>query len=142
MRLVGTPEERFWPRVARGGPDECWLWLGATDEGYGRFSISPSVRVRSHRFAYERLVGPIPDGLVLDHLCRRRVCANPAHLEPVTHRENILRGTGMAARHVVKTHCANGHAFTPENTIRYGPEQRWRDCRICRAARDERRRAA
>src|SRR5690349_9784178 len=81
-----------------------------------------------HRVAYERLVGPIPDGLALDHLCRVRHCINPDHLEPVTWRENILRGASEVARLAARTACSKGHEFTPENTrINNGA----RACRRC-----------
>src|SRR6266496_2265386 len=88
---------RFWAKVDRsGGSRACWLWTGKTGrDGYGRIGLGGRgalVRVRAHRFAYELLIGPIPDGLQIDHLCRVRHCVNPAHLEPVTQRENILRG--------------------------------------------------
>lgn len=82
--------ERFWARFERA-PDGCWLWTGPLySNGYGEFNFDGRNR-RAHRFAYDRLVGPIPDGLELDHLCRVRRCVNPAHLEPVTHEENVRR---------------------------------------------------
>jgi hypothetical protein len=88
-----TIEARFWEKVDK--TDTCWLWTGSSDRlGYGRFSTWPSVTL-AHRFAYELLAGPIPDGLVIDHLCRTPSCVNPDHLEPVTQRENLRRG----ARH-------------------------------------------
>src|SRR5438105_2573404 len=106
--------ERFWAKVEK--TDTCWLWTASTaNGGYGAFVLN-DVIVRAHRFAYELLVGPIPEGLQLDHLCRVRHCVNPAHLEPVTQQENIRRGERATA-----THCPNGHEYTPENTqIRTG----------------------
>lgn len=90
----------------------------------------------AHRVAYEQARGPIPEGLELDHLCRNRACVNPDHLEPVTHRENLLRADTFAARHAAQTHCVNGHEFTPDNTyIRTRPEG-GRECRACRKARN------
>ena len=86
----------------------CWLWTGATTPGgYGRLTVGSQIdgtrrQVRAHRRSYERLVGPIPDGLDLDHLCRTPGCVNPEHLEPVTRRENIRRGyeaRGATAQH-------------------------------------------
>lgn len=94
----------------------CWLWTGATlDAGYGAIQVSGKTR-RAHRVVFESERGPIPDGLVLDHLCRNRLCVNPNHLEPVTLVENILRGDGAPAVNARKTHCDRGHGFTDENT--------------------------
>ena len=84
-----TLEERFWFKVNK--TDTCWLWTGALrGDGYGKFHVKRKW-VYAHRFAYELLVGPIPDGLELDHLCRIRNCVRPSHLEPVTHQENMQR---------------------------------------------------
>lgn len=90
-----TPEQRFWPKVDK--TSTCWLWTGALTlasnkhvGGYGRFRVGAQMR-RAHRYAYELLVGPIPAGLDLDHLCNNRRCVNPAHLEPVTRAVNISR---------------------------------------------------
>jgi len=82
---------RFWPLVERGGPDECWPWRGFRNQyGYGRFRVHYR-RVVAHRVAYELTKGPIPAGLTIDHLCRNRLCVNPAHLEAVTLGTNIRR---------------------------------------------------
>lgn len=93
MRGSAAPhlQHRFWSRVAEtvGG---CWLWTAAKcDNGYGRFRAG-SVLVRTHRYAYELMVGDIPEGLDLDHLCRNRACVNPYHLDPVTRGVNVRRG--------------------------------------------------
>lgn len=123
---------RFWAKVTLGTKDECWLWTGCIQtRGYGQFRGYQSKHIPAHRFAYEALVGEIPEGLVIDHLCRVRRCVNPAHMEIVTQRENILRGDGVAAHHARKTHCIRGHEFTPENTIRH---PHGRNCRACRSA--------
>jgi len=92
-----SDDERFWSKVAGGKPGaagECWLWIGAiTKNGYGNFWLTDvKSNVFAHRWAYERLRGPIPTGLVIDHLCRVRHCVNPEHMEPVTIRVNSLRG--------------------------------------------------
>lgn len=124
--------ERLWARVDKSDPSGCWLWTGSHSlSGYGRIPFGRST-LATHRVAYEALVGVIPEGLELDHLCRNRGCCNPAHLEPVTHQENILRRTRLI------THCPKGHEYTPENT-------KWikgssRACRKCRAADQYRRR--
>jgi len=86
--------ERFWSKVEK--TVSCWLWTASTRRGYGQFVIN-NKPTPAHRFAYEQLVGDIPRGLQLDHLCRVRNCVNPEHLEPVTSRENILRGEGICA---------------------------------------------
>lgn len=109
---------------------DCWFWRGATDRyGYGQLRISGRLE-KAHRFAYECLVGPIPDGLVIDHLCRTPGCVNPEHLEVVTNRENMLRShLTLAVINAKKTHCRKGHEFTPENT-RIRPNGS-RACRAC-----------
>ena len=99
----------------------------------------------AHRAYYERYVGPIPEGLVIDHLCRNRRCVNPTHLEPVTSAENNLRGLGPGAVNRRKKACHRGHAFTPENTYHPPSDPKHRMCRACptivRAAAPERYRA-
>jgi hypothetical protein len=113
-------------------PDGCWLWTGSKDQnGYGMVRV-PDIGVRRvHRIAYEHLVGPIPDGLQTDHLCRVRACANPAHLEPVTPRVNTHRGETLAARHAALTHCPRGHAYTPDNLIPSDVARGGRGCLTC-----------
>lgn len=79
--------------------DDCWVWHGSTTlEGYGMFYAGPGQRRPAHRAVYELLEGPIPDGLEPDHLCRNRACVNPAHIELVTHSENVRRGWIHRAR--------------------------------------------
>lgn len=134
---VNPPVEvRFWAKVRKGA--ECWEWVGAhTSRGYGNF-WSGSRYVAAHIFAYSLLVGSVPRGLDLDHLCRNRSCVNPEHLEPVTRRENTLRGETPAARNARKTHCLRGHVFDEANTYR---SKRGRGCRACRNASSRRLRA-
>lgn len=106
----------------------CWIHAGRPGvNGYGYVSLDGKKRL-IHIVVYNLLVGPVPDGLELDHLCRVPLCANPSHLEPVTHRENILRGIGIAAIHARKTHCIRGHEFTPDNTTVVGGGRRCRKC--------------
>lgn len=114
----------------------CWLWTGPVDHnGYGFININYH-HVRAHRAVYEVLGGKtIPIGLSLDHLCRQPSCVNPDHLEPVTHQENMARSRGKEGRRsgyylAIRTHCKNGHEFTPENT-HHRPGQKARRCRMC-----------
>lgn len=89
---VTTLEERFWMKVTGDSYEDCWTWTAAlADTGYGRFR-TPGRTVFAHRWAYEQVIGPIPDGLQLDHLCRNTRCVNPWHLDPVTGRVNVRRG--------------------------------------------------
>ena len=138
----GRPEvvelgERFWSKVDRCGPDECWPWLAGKTKGYGTICLKIGDVWRSrraHRLVYAALIGPIPEGLTLDHLCRNHDCCNPGHCEPVTNKENILRGTCPTAVNARKTHCPQGHPYSEENT-QVGPTG-WRYCRICARAND------
>lgn len=106
----------------------CWDWIGGINKGYGSMWDGKRI-VTAHHGMYERLVGPVPIGLTLDHLCRNTICVNPAHLEPVTLTVNILRGDGWAGLNARKTHCPKGHALEGANLliVTHG----WRRCRIC-----------
>jgi hypothetical protein len=91
-----TPEQRFWAKVNK--TETCWLWTGATSgNGYGVFGVTRKM-VMAHRWLYEHEIAPIPNERDLDHLCRVRLCVNPAHLEPVSRRENLLRGAGFGGQ--------------------------------------------
>ena len=119
--------------------DDCWLWTGPIDRyGYGKLTVHRDGNrhhLIAHRVAYQESVEPIPPGLVIDHLCRVRACVNPDHLEPVTNRVNLLRGKTHAALNAAKTHCGEGHEFTPENT--YVDRSGSRECRACRRRRKQ-----
>lgn len=122
--------EKFIERMPFSG---CWLWIGTmTEGGYGIFYLSKTDPVLAHRHSYQQHVGSIPQGLELDHLCRVKSCVNPAHLEAVTHRENVLRGQGVAALHAAKTHCVRGHPLEPM------PNANRRFCRVCSRAANRR----
>ena len=129
--------DRFLEKVET--TESCWLWRGFVDPGgYGHIWYSGRPW-RAHRVAYELYVGPIPEGLQLDHLCRVRHCVNPAHLEPVTFQENIRRSPIAINRiHAAKTHCIRGHEFTPENTRLNS--KGYRACRTCKRVDSRRRR--
>jgi len=124
------PEDRFWPKVDKSSPDGCWEWQGyVAPTGYGEFSVNHITPILAHRFSFELLNGPIPPGMCIDHLCRNRKCVNPAHMEVVTTKENVLRGIGRSAENARKTHCLRGHPLFGENLLITNRGQRY--CRIC-----------
>lgn len=117
---------------------DCLLWTGSTNgNGYGMIWSGGTHGHKRyvHRLAYEASKGPIPEGYVIDHLCRKTLCVNPAHLEAVPNSLNVLRGNGN--HHKGKTHCARGHAFAEHGGVRAGGRG-WRVCRTC--AKEETRR--
>jgi len=118
--------------------DGCWSWVGSTRSGYGVFSIGGKHRrtMAAHRLVYELLVGPIPEGLQIDHLCRNRGCVRPSHLEPVTAAENVRRAILAGSRD--KPACKWGHPFNAENTYWHPNGQR--GCRACARERANRQR--
>jgi len=140
-----TYKERFMEKVdKRGGfpaspyawdesMGECWNWTaarrgmkGTCAHEYGAFRMNQK-QMYAHRAGYEIFIGPIPEGLSLDHLCRNTLCVNPSHMEPCTLRENQLRREGM------RTHCKNGHEMSKENTVIMSGFPNRRYCRRCRA---------
>lgn len=133
MRLprCTTPVQSFWAKASPEPNSGCWLWLGATNRGgYGVISIGNSKARLAHRFGFELLQGAVPDGLELDHLCRVRSCVNPAHLEPVSRRENTLRGESPSVMVAKMGHCKRGHPFGGDNL--YIRKSGKRECRACR----------
>lgn len=125
---TGSPTERFWAKVDKSG--DCWIWTGyLTPRGYGTYTFGSgpnAMWASTHRLAYELLVGPIPDGLELDHLCRNPPCCNPAHLEPVTGAENMRRTR--------KIRCIRGHLQEGDNV--YVSPRGARQCRECMNLRE------
>lgn len=147
-----TLEEAFWFLTDARGPDECWPWLGSTvEDGYGRV-MKNRVTHKAHRLSYEIHNGPIPANLVIDHLCHgwdegcdldqdcpHRRCVNPAHLEAVPDRVNILRGRGFAGNAARKTHCPANHPLAGENLL--DSASGFRICRTCKRDKERERRA-
>ncbi|SRR5229473_1887956 len=137
MNLTAAELTHFWEKVDKNGPipetnpklGACWLWNGKIDRyGYGKFSVKRKME-SAHRVAYQVTVGPIAKGLTADHLCRVRRCIRPSHIEPVTNRENVLRGDTFPARQLAQTHCVNGHEFNEANTYHWNGH---RGCRTCK----------
>lgn len=137
--IATAPHDRFWSKVDRT-QDCCWLWQGhVTAAGYGKYSWRNAGRVitrHAHRVAYVLAVGPIPDGLTVDHLCFVTACCNPTHLRLLTNSENAQN-----QRSTYRTHCDRGHEFTEGNT-KFAPCSRdaageWYRARICRTCANE-----
>ncbi len=123
--------QRFARKVRFAAAHNCWEWQAATSSsGYGNIRHCGRT-ARAHRVAYELFVGPIPEGLVLDHLCRNPSCVNPAHLEAVPQLENVMRGEGFGARNARKTHCDKGHSLDRARVDDRGR----RHCRECQRIR-------
>jgi hypothetical protein len=141
-RLPLPPIERLLARLRVEPETGCWhSGYAPVNKGYIQIVYVENgkrARVMGHRLTYEHFVGPIPEGLTLDHLCRNTSCVNPYHLEPVTNRENGLRGNSRAAMNARKTHCINGHPLSGDNLVVRESEPRRRRCRICERAAWER----
>lgn len=126
---------RLLPQVRVDRETGCWNWGGyITPAGYGQCFDGTHRNAFAHRVFYEQLIGAVPPGGELDHLCRNTKCCNPTHLEPVTQTENVLRGVGFAGIQAATTECPKGHPYDAENTY-WRPDRKGRDCRKCRATR-------
>lgn len=148
-RRYGRPlAERFWEKVDRRGPDECWMWTASRRAlGYGQIRIGGKSR-KAHRVAYELANGPIPAGMAVLHGCDNPPCVNPAHLRAGTMTDNVrdmvTRGRcyrPIAGKVLLKPECKNGHAFDADNT-RWSADRTRRHCRACHLARNARYRQA
>ena len=123
-----SPAERFWAKADRPNESACWTWRAGIDSrGYGQFYFRGKNNI-AHRIAYELVKGPIPAGLVIDHLCRNPLCVNPAHLEAVTNRENMIRGESPSARQFRAAVCKYGHPLQGDNVISTKSGRRCREC--------------
>jgi len=118
-------------------PSGCWIFMGATSEGYGQVGVEGRLK-RVHRLAYEFARGEIPAGLVIDHICRVRACANPWHLRAVSARDNLLADGSLTIvkRNADKRRCPSGHSFDATNTY-LRPDGK----RVCRTCKNEQQRA-
>lgn len=130
------PIERFENLYIPEPNSGCWLWLGTcNNHGYGMFGVGSKTdgtnkKTLAHRFSYEAHIGPIREGLIIDHLCRNKSCVNPEHLEPVTYSENGIRGFRVSPKFQPrKTYCCRGHEFTSDNT--WTATNGKRRCRAC-----------
>lgn len=131
---------RFWANVdssdiANTDPEHCWNWKKPRAHGYGRIFYKGK-ELQAHRVAYERIRGDIPEGFQIDHLCRNPSCVRPSHMEAVTSKVNTRRGIGPTAVNIAKTHCPQGHPYTPENIYSPPGKKGGRNCRICKRKRE------
>ena len=151
MKILGVDpvvksswESRFLSKIGPHDDEhECWLWLGSLDrDGYGSFWLSQRT-LRAHRVAYAMSNGPIPDGLVIDHLCKVRSCVNPGHMRTCTNGENVLAENSQSfqAKNSRKTHCPKGHPYFGDNLYTQTSGRLHRHCRACRRERTRARRA-
>lgn len=129
--VAWNPRRRDSPGWVEDGTG-CHIWIGCRVNGYGRVRDGGTSRP-AHRVRYEREIGPVPDGMDLDHFaCDNPACCNPRHVRPVTTRENVLRSDCVAARNLAKTHCPQGHPLEGDNLVRASLARGERRCLVCR----------
>lgn len=133
-------EPRFWAAITMEPNCGCWLWMAGTTRGYGVISHNRKKKY-AHRLAHELFKGPIPNGYQIDHLCRVIACVNPAHLEAVSPKTNVLRSEAPTAKFARRTHCERGHPLSGKNLLTYAGVRVCRTCKIEREFRGRRRRA-
>lgn len=130
-----TAQEYIEANTERDG--QCLVWTGTKlANGYGSVGVRSFNVALAHRLSYQEFVGPIPEGLQIDHLCRNRACVEPSHLEPVTQAENMLRGLQSRIINGMDDKCVHGHLYTPENTYITPGRPNSRRCRECARIRD------
>lgn len=135
-----TMKERFWAKVDKNGPNGCWIWTASRDDyGYGQFRGMAHGN-GAHRYSWELVNGPIPEGLVIDHfVCENPPCVNPAHMIVTTNRHNVTRSGSLGMLNARKTHCVRGHPFDASNTSY--TKTGTRVCKTCQRERSRERRA-
>lgn len=134
--------ERFYGKYEVDAKSGCWIWTGARgDHGYGTIGDTPEPNkprtLLAHRLSYEMHIGPIPEGLVVDHMCNNRACVNPAHLQAITHRANIDRSPKPIVRRRLENRCIRGHDLTDPEVVYTRPDTGRRQCKVCHKIRDE-----
>lgn len=126
--------EKFLAKVEKGVPNECWPWLGTTNNGYGQVTM-PGRQISAHRLAYAAWIGPIPEGFEVHHICENKSCVNPAHLDSLPHKDHTRRHlTNPLTQNFLKTHCKRGHELTGYNV--YPTKSGGRTCRECNNMRN------
>lgn len=142
MRKTSPVFDRLVPKIEVGSePGCCWEWTAARSRGYGLLRTKGRTTL-AHRLVYEEVVGPIPEGLQIDHLCRNRSCVNPDHLELVSQAENLARGISPPALNAHKAMCPKGHPYDEVNTATIPSRPGWRYCRACNRLNQRKRRAS
>ena len=138
MHISQLPE-RISSKISVDRLSGCWVWVACRyPNGYGQIYWDGKMRL-AHRIVYTLLIEEIPKGLDIDHLCRNRSCVNPKHLEPVTHRENVMRGNSPVVDQVSRTHCPQGHELSGSNLVASMLKDNKRACRQCRKELGKRR---